>query len=86
IARCKNGAWYVGALTDWSARDLEIDLGAFLPNGSYQVEIFRDGINADRNAMDYVHEYHTVSVSAANHKMTVHMAPGGGWTARFSRL
>ena len=86
IARCKDGAWYVGAMTDWSARDLELDLGAFLPAGSYRVEIFRDGINADRNAMDYVHEFHTVSVSAASHKMTVHMAPGGGWTARFTRL
>ena len=73
-------------MTDWSARDLELDLGAFLPAGSYRVEIFRDGINADRNAMDYVHEFHTVSVSAASHKMTVHMAPGGGWTARFTRL
>jgi alpha-glucosidase len=86
IARSKGGAWYVGAMTDWDARDLELDLSAFLPAGSYQVEIFRDGPNADRAARDFVHEFKTVSVSAANHTMSIHMAPGGGWTARFTRL
>ena len=86
IARSKGGAWYVGAMTDWDARDLEIDLAAFLPEGTYRVEIFRDGINADRKATDYVHEFQTVSVTAAKHTMNIHMAPGGGWTARFSKL
>ena len=86
IARSKGGAWYVGAMTDWDARDLEIDLAAFLPEGTYRVEIFRDGINADRKATDYVHEFQTVSVTATKHTMNIHMAPGGGWTARFSKL
>ena len=86
IARCKRGTWYVGAMTDWEARDMEIDLGAFLPDGTYRVEIFRDGVNADRKATDYVHEYKTVSVTAEKHKMSIHMAPGGGWTARITKL
>jgi alpha-glucosidase len=86
IARSKDGSWYVGAMTDWDARDLELDLAAFLPAGTYQVEIFRDGPNADRTARDYVHEFKTVSVSASQHTMSIHMAPGGGWTARFSKL
>jgi alpha-glucosidase len=86
IARSKGGAWYVGAMTDWDARDLDIDLAAFLPAGTYQVEIFRDGPNADRTARDYVHEFKTVSVSASQHTMAIHMAPGGGWTARFTKL
>ena len=84
IARRSGRDWYVGAMTDWSARDLELDLGAFLPAGRYRVEIFRDGPNADRAARDYVHETQTVSVSATQHTLTVHMAPGGGWTAIFS--
>jgi alpha-glucosidase len=86
IARSKGNSWYVGAMTDWDARDLELDLAAFLPAGTYQVEIFRDGPNADRTARDYVHEYKTVSVSASQHTMGIHMAPGGGWTARFTKL
>ncbi|MBO6069358.1 MAG: glycoside hydrolase family 97 protein [Bacteroidales bacterium] len=85
IARSKGGSWYVGAMTDWEARDLEIDLGAFLADGTYRVEIFRDGPNADRTARDYVHENKTVTVSSSNRSMTIHMAPGGGWTARFTR-
>ncbi len=85
IARRKGGDWYVGAMTDWEARDLEIDLARFLPEGSYSVEIFRDGINADRNARDYVRELKTVTVSAAEHTLTVHMAPGGGFTLKASR-
>ena len=86
IARCKDGAWYVGAMTNWDARDIELDLKSFLPAGTYRVEIFRDGVNADRAASDYVHEFETVGVSGSHPTMTIHMAPGGGWTAKFTKL
>ena len=86
IARRKGGDWYVGAMTDWNARELEIDLARFLPEGNYRVEIFRDGVNADRNARDYVREIQNITVSAAKHTLTVKMAPGGGFTATFCRL
>ena len=45
-------------------------------------EIFSDGINADRDAADYVH---STKVIMAGFKMTVELGPGGGWTARFVR-
>ncbi len=86
IARRKGRDWYVGAMTDWSARELTLDLSRFLPAGRYRVEIFRDGINADRNARDYVREIQDMTVSGAQHTLTVKMAPGGGWTAKFTRL
>ena len=86
IARRKGGDWYVGAMTDWDARDLSLDLSAFLPEGRYSVEIFRDGPNADRAARDFLHDMQTVTVSAAQHTLPIHMAPGGGWTAKFTRL
>ncbi|MBR1578566.1 MAG: glycoside hydrolase family 97 protein [Bacteroidales bacterium] len=86
IARCKGDTWYVGAMTDWEARELEIDLRAFLPAGRYEVEIFRDGPNADRAARDYVRQTLTVTVAAERHILPVRMAPGGGWTARFRKL
>ena len=86
IARRKGNDWYVGVMTDWDARELTLDLGAFLPAGSWRVEFFADGPNADRAARDYVHQAQNVTVSDALHTLTVKMAPGGGWTAKFSRL
>ena len=86
IARRKGDTWYVGAMTDWEARELEIDLRAFLPAGRYEVEIFRDGPNADRATRDYVRQTQTVTVAAERHILPVRMAPGGGWTARFRKL
>ena len=47
MAREKDGIWYVGGLTDWKERDVEVDL-SFLGDGEFNAEIFRDGINADR--------------------------------------
>lgn len=80
-ARRKADNWYVGALTDWTERDLEISLD-FLPEGNYVMEIFKDGINADRAARDYAKEEITVSNTS---KVKIHMAPGGGWVAKVAK-
>src|SRR5437764_12272139 len=52
VARRNGRDWYVGAMTDWTARDLDIDL-SFLPQGSFTMEAYQDGVNADRYASDY---------------------------------
>jgi alpha-glucosidase len=82
IARkAENGDWYIGAVNDWTARDLEIDF-SFLPDKkSFKIEIYQDGINADRYASDYKH---IVSNILKTDKLRIHMAPGGGWVARIS--
>ncbi len=54
LARRTGREWYVGAMTDWNARDLDLDL-SFLPAGEYGMEIFHDGVNADLHAQDYKH-------------------------------
>ena len=72
IARRSGSKWYVGALGNWDARDLEIDLSR-LGIGAKQGEAFVDGINAHRAASDYRRE--KVSV---NGTWKVHLAPGGG--------
>lgn len=77
VAREKDGVWYVGAMTDWTARDIEIDF-SFLDSGSYKADVFADGVNADRAAEDYKHT--TMNVKAGD-KVKVHLAPGGGWAA-----
>ncbi len=81
IARQKDGVWYVGGLTNWNRRDLTVDL-SFLGEGNYQIELFKDGINADRAARDYKQEIVPVP---ANKKLTVTMMPGGGFAAKITR-
>ncbi|MBQ6087336.1 MAG: glycoside hydrolase family 97 protein [Bacteroidales bacterium] len=85
IARRSGDEWYVGAITNWDARDLEVDLG-FLSAGRYSIEYFRDGINADRAACDYDHGFANFSLSSYNSSIPVHLAPGGGCVARISSL
>jgi alpha-glucosidase len=80
MARRKGDTWWVGAMTDWNARDLKLDL-SFLKEGSYTLELFRDGANAARVGNDYVREVKTVK---AGEIIPINMAPGGGWAARIS--
>jgi len=75
IARKKNDKWFVGGLTNWSAREMTIDL-SFLDKGTYSAEIFKDGINADKDATDYKREI--VKVTNAD-RLIVNMANGGGF-------
>ena len=81
IARRKGNDWFVGAMSNWDARDITLDF-SFLPAGKYTAEVFKDGVNADRNATDYKKEIITIS---SGDKINIHLAPGGGWAARISK-
>jgi len=78
IARRHGQDWYLGAMTDWTARELEIDF-SFLPAGNYQMKAFQDGANADRFGSDY---QRVVSVVNRSTKLKISLAGGGGWAAR----
>jgi alpha-glucosidase len=78
VARRNGNDWYVGAMTDWTARELEVDF-SFLPEGDFTVEAYQDGVNADRMASDYKRVKMQVS---KNTKLKIKLAPGGGWAAR----
>ncbi|WP_291125903.1 glycoside hydrolase family 97 protein [Flavobacterium sp. UBA6031] len=75
IARRKGDSWYIGGLTNWSAREMTIDL-SFLGKGTYSAEIFKDGINAGKDATDYKRKI--VKVVSAD-KLMLNMAAGGGF-------
>lgn len=77
VARKKGDKWYIGAMTDWSPRELEMNL-SFLDDGEFTVSIFKDGVNADRFAEDYKTENMDVNKSS---KIKAHLASGGGWSA-----
>lgn len=75
LARRKDDIWYVGGLTNWSAREMTIDL-SFLGEGTYSAEIFKDGVNADKDPTDYKREIIKV---ASTDKLVLNMANGGGF-------
>lgn len=78
IAREKDGVWYLGAITNWDSRDLEIDL-SFLGDGNFKAEVFSDGANANRIASDYKKEIIDIP---SNRKLNISMAQGGGYALK----
>jgi alpha-glucosidase len=82
VARKKGDTWYVGAMTNWTPREMTIDF-SFLDNGNYKAEIFSDGINADRDATDYKKEL--INVKKGD-KLIVKLMNGGGWAARLEKM
>jgi alpha-glucosidase len=77
VARRSGKEWYVGAMNNWTARDLEVDL-SFLPVGEFSMDSYQDGVNADRYASDYQMIETKVNNST---KLKIKLAPGGGWAA-----
>jgi alpha-glucosidase len=77
VARRKGHTWYIGSMTNWDARDVEIDL-SFLGTGEYEAKIFADGADADRVATSL--EISTRRVKAKD-RLNIHLASGGGWAA-----
>jgi len=81
MGRRSGNTWYVGALSNWTGRDLTLDI-SFLPEGNYDVTIYRDGANADKAARDFK----ITSDTMANPKsIDLHLASGGGWVAKFTK-
>ena len=75
IARRKANIWYLGAITNWDAREINIDF-SFLEKGKkFEAEIFSDGLNADKAAVDYKREIIRVD---SNTKLKYRLASGGG--------
>ena len=79
IARRNGDEWYVGAITDWTPRKLILDFDFLDAGKNYTIELFRDGPNASKMAVDYVKEIGNVQKGK---RMEIDMAPGGGWLAR----
>ncbi|RAW00953.1 glycoside hydrolase family 97 protein [Pseudochryseolinea flava] len=78
IARRKDQTWYVGAITNWTPREVTLDF-SFLGEGNFEVELFADGLNADREGTDFSR---TIMPVKSSDKLTFKLAPGGGLAAR----
>jgi alpha-glucosidase len=80
VARRSGKDWYVGAMTNWSPRELEIDF-SFLPEGNFTLQAYEDGVNADRMGSDYKMMKSQVKRGT---KLKIKLAPGGGWAGRIT--
>jgi len=80
VARRHGKDWYVGAMTNWTPRELDVTLD-FLPQGEYLMTSYEDGVNASRVGMDY-----RMTKTRANRstRLKIRLAPGGGWAARLT--
>ncbi|MGB2634646.1 MAG: glycoside hydrolase family 97 protein [Candidatus Acidiferrum sp.] len=82
VARRNGSDWYVGAMNNWTARELEIDF-SFLPEGHFEMSAYQDGENADRLGSDY--KLVKMPVTRMT-KLKIKLAPGGGWAARIQPM
>ena len=79
VARRRGNEWWLGAITNWDAREVELPTG-FLGGGEWVVEAFEDAPDADVNAERYVRRDFTVK---AGEPLRARLAPGGGFAAHF---
>lgn len=78
VAKRKGNKWYIGGMTNNTERQLEINLD-FLNTGTlYKMTSFEDGINAERQAMDYRRKESHVK---SGDKIQIKMARNGGFAA-----
>jgi alpha-glucosidase len=80
VARRSGGDWYVGAMTDASARELPLAFD-FLPEGRFRMTAYADGVNASRFASDC---RKSVSEVSRGDRTTLRLAEGGGFAARLT--
>jgi alpha-glucosidase len=74
LARRSGNDWYVGSITNWSPRNIEVPLN-FLGDGKYEAEIYADAPDAGEEATHITISHEAVDRTTVLH---VHMASGGG--------
>jgi alpha-glucosidase len=82
VARRAGDTWYIGSMTDWTPRELDLDL-SFLSEGTFTADVFQDGVNAHRYGNDYRKERLEVTSST---RLKIKLAPGGGFIARIGKI
>lgn len=82
-AKQKGDNWYIGAMTNWTARNLTVDF-SFLPKGSqFIAHVYRDGTNANLYADQYIYE--KVPVGSET-RLPVNLSAGGGFAIQIDKI
>jgi alpha-glucosidase len=79
IARRSGREWYMGAMTDWDGRTVDVPV-SFLGAGQFKATVWADA--PDSNEYPDRLEQKTVIVKSAD-KLSIRMAGGGGQVVRF---
>ena len=77
VAKRKGQKWFIGAITNGTPRDLTLSL-SFLASGNHKLTAFKDGVNADYQAMHYNKIEQSVTSGTS---LNIHLAKNGGWAA-----
>lgn len=78
VAKRNGDKWYVGAMTNWTKRDLPLKL-SFLKEGvTYSMQVLEDGLNTIHHAADYKISQREVK---AGEELVMSIGAGGGWVA-----
>jgi len=78
VAKRKGDKWFVGAITNSTARDIEVKLDFLQDRKIYNTTAFKDGANADVQAIDYKKVKGT---NIRGEKLQLHLVRNGGWAA-----
>jgi len=78
IARRKGNDWYIGSITNWTARNLSLPL-SFLGAGNYTAEIYSDAADAKTNP-----KHTSIFKQQVNNKTVLQakLVTGGGYAVR----
>ena len=77
VARKKDNVWYIGGITNWTERDLEVKLD-FVDKQLYNINLAVDGKNANKYASDIKFSEGKISKGET---LKLHLAKGGGFAA-----
>ncbi|MEJ2902383.1 glycoside hydrolase family 97 protein [Pedobacter panaciterrae] len=75
MAKRKGDNWYVGAMTNWTPRNLKLNFSFLKPGVSYTAQIYTDTKDSNVNATQY--ELKTISVNS-NTTIDLKLSSGGG--------
>lgn len=81
LARRKGNVWYLGGITNWTARTVEIPL-RFLAGNGYIARLFVDGSQDEDRPNEILEEVQEVTSESA---IRVSFAPGGGFLGEIRR-
>jgi alpha-glucosidase len=79
MARREGKDWFLGSITDWTPRTLDVPL-KFLGSGKYTAEIYADAPDAAEHPK---HVSISKQVLDSTGHLNIKLAPGGGYAVRF---